>query len=135
MTMAPDRLSFEHVAARIGKILQAVAMVGTGGALVLGGWKIAAGFLVGALISGLNFYWLHKLVASLGTGGRPRFRTVVLGFRYLILGGSAYVIVRLSKISLPAMLVGLFALTAAVFVEVIFEIVYARKRALDHRDL
>ncbi|MEI9975147.1 MAG: ATP synthase subunit I [Ignavibacteriota bacterium] len=48
------------------KIFKAVTVVGTGGALVLGGWKLAAGFLLGALISGINFYWLHKLVA------RPR---------------------------------------------------------------
>jgi hypothetical protein len=52
---------------------------------------------------------------------------LVLGFRYLILGAGAYVILRLSKISLMAVLAGVFVLTAAVFVEVIFEIVYARK--------
>ena len=127
MTTAPDPLSFERASARIGKILKVVAVIGTCGALGIGGWRTGAGFLLGALISGLNYYWLHKLVASLGAGGRPRYRTVILGFRYLILGGGAYVIVRLSRISLTAVLAGLFVLTAALFVEVIFEIVYARK--------
>jgi hypothetical protein len=125
--MAPDPLSFESASARIAKILKAVAAIGTFGALALGGWKTAAGFLLGAVISGLNYHWLHKLVESLGAGGRPRYRSVILGFRYLILGGGAYVIVRLSRISLTAVLAGLFVLTAAIFVEVIFEIVYARK--------
>jgi ATP synthase I chain len=127
MTMAPDPLSFERAAARIGRILAVVAVLGTCGALVLGGWRTGAGFLLGAAISGLNYHWLHRLVESLGAGGHPRYRSVILGFRYLILGGGAYVIVRLSQIHLTAVLAGLFVLTAAVFVEVIFEVVYARK--------
>jgi hypothetical protein len=125
--MAPDPLSFERAAVRIGRIMAAVAALGTGGALVLGGWKAGAGFLLGAMISALNYHWLHKLVKSLGGTTRPRYRSVILGFRYLILGGVAYVILRVSPISLRAVLAGLFVLTAAVFVEVIFEIVYARK--------
>jgi hypothetical protein len=127
MTMVPDRLSFQSVAARIGRTLTVVAVLGTCGAFALGGWRTGAGFLLGAATSGLNYYWLHRLVASLGVGGRPRFRSVVLGFRYLILGGGAYVILRLSKISLAGLLAGLFVSTVAVFVEVIFEFVYARK--------
>ena len=126
MTTAPDPLSFEIAAARIGRILTIVAAVGTCGALALGGWKTGAGFLLGAAVSGLNYHWLHKLVASLGAGGRPRYRSVVLGFRYLILGGGAYVIVRLSPISLRAVFAGLLVLTAALFVEVVFEIVYGQ---------
>jgi hypothetical protein len=127
LTTAPDPLSFEGAAARIGRILTVVAVLGTFGALVLGGWKTGAGFLLGALISGLNYHWLHKLVRNLGAGGRPRYRTVILGFRYLILGAGAYVILRVSPISLRAVLAGLFVLTAAIFVEVIFELVYAGK--------
>jgi hypothetical protein len=124
---ATDPLSFERAAARIGRILNVLTVLGTGGAWVLGGWRTGAGFLLGALIAGLNYYWLHKLVVSLGSGGRPRYRSVVLAFRYLILGGGAYVIVNLSSIRLTAVLAGLLVLTAALFVEVIFEIVYARK--------
>jgi hypothetical protein len=127
MTTAPDPLSFECAAARIGRILTVVAVLGTCGATALGGWKTGAGFLLGAAISGLNYHWLHKLVKSLGPGTRPRYRSVILGFRYLILGGGAYVILRVSPISLTAVLAGLFVLTVAVFVEVIFEFVYARK--------
>jgi hypothetical protein len=124
---ATDPLSFERAAARIGRTMTVIAALGTGGAWVLGGWKTGGGFLLGSLISGLNYHWLHKLVMSLGAGARPRYRSVILGFRYLILGGGAYVILKLSPIRLTAVLAGLFVLTAALFVEVIFEIVYARK--------
>ena len=125
--MAPDPLSFESASLRIGRILMVVAAVGTCGAVAIGGWRTGAGFLLGAAISGLNYYWLHKLVSALGGGAKPRYRSVILGFRYLILGGGAYVIVRLSSIRLTAVLAGLLVLTAALFVEVIFEFVYARK--------
>jgi hypothetical protein len=104
-----------------------IAAVGTCVMLAAKGWHWGAGFLLGALISGLNYRWLRKLVESLGGGGQPRNRSVVLGFRYLILGGGAYVILKLSPISLTAVLAGVFVLTAAVFVEIIFEIIYARK--------
>ena len=59
-------------------------------------------------------------------GGRRR-RTVILAFRYLILGGGAYVILKLFLNQSAAVLAGVFVFTAAVFVEVVFEIVYARK--------
>jgi hypothetical protein len=124
---ATDPLSFESAAARIGRVMAVIAVLGTGGALVLGGWKTGGGFLLGAAISWLNYHWLHKLVVSLGAGARPRYRSVILGFRYLILGGGAYVIVKLSSVRPAAVLAGLLVLTAALFVEVIFEIAYARK--------
>src|SRR5580698_8414177 len=127
MTPASDPLSFERAAARIGRILIVIAILGTSSALAMGGWKTGAGFLLGAAISGLNYHWLHKLVRSLGAGRKGGNRSVILGFRYLILGAGAYVIVRLSPIRLSAVLAGLFVMTAALFVEVIFEFIYARK--------
>ena len=123
----PDELSFERAAWRIGRIMMVIGSLGTLVALIARGWQWGAGFLLGAAISGLNYHWLYKLVAALGSGDPPHHRGVVLGFRYLILGTGAYVILRLSKISLIALLAGVFVLTAAVFVEVVFEIVYARK--------
>ena len=123
----PDELSFERAAWRIGRIMAVIGLLGACAALVASGWRWGAGFLLGAAISGLNYHWLYKLVAALGTGVQPRHRAVVLGFRYLILGIGAYVILRLSGISPMAVMAGVFVLTAAVFVEVVFEIVYARK--------
>ncbi|HEY2016724.1 MAG TPA: ATP synthase subunit I [Bryobacteraceae bacterium] len=121
----PDELTYERASERIERFMVAIAAIGTFASLIVGGWKWGAGFLVGSLISGLNFRWLRRLVDSLG--GEASRSSVFLAFRYLFLGGGAYVILRYSPISLTAVLTGLFVLTAAVFVEVIFEIVYARK--------
>jgi hypothetical protein len=58
---------------------------------------------------------------------RPGARLAVwLGARYLLLGAGAYALVRFSTISLPAALAGLFVSVAAVIVEILFQLVYAR---------
>ena len=122
----PDELSYDRVAARIGRILSSIALAGTVVALLSGGWRWGAGFALGAVISALNYYWLRRLVENLGSD-KPRRGSVFFGFRYLFLGGGAYVILKLIPISPKAVFAGVFVLTAAVFVEVAFEIVYARK--------
>ena len=60
MATAPDPLSFERAAARIGRILVVVSVLGTCGALAAGGWKSGAGFLLAAAILGLNYHWLQS---------------------------------------------------------------------------
>ena len=52
--------------------------------------------------------------------------------RYVLLGGGAYVILKYSAISLPAALAGLFVSVAAVIVEILFELAYARNGTVDH---
>ncbi len=124
---APDALDYDRAANRIGRIILALAVLGTVLAFALRGWKWGGGFLLGALISGLNFRWLRRLVESLG-GDRPRRRgAVFLAFRYLLLAGVAYVILRFSSVSLPALFAGVLVLTAAIMIEAVIEIVYARK--------
>jgi len=121
-----DPFDYDRAARRIGRSMTGIAVLGTLVALAFGGWKFGAGFLLGAAVSGLNYRWLRRLVEGLG-GGNPRPRgAVFLAFRYLLLGGGGYVILRFSPINTAAVLTGLFVLIAAVFVEVIFEIVYAR---------
>jgi hypothetical protein len=122
---APDELTYERASERIVRFMAAIATLGAVVAWAVWGWKSAAGFLLGSLISGLNFILLKGLVNRLGEA-RPR-RRFLLAYRYLLLAGGAYVILRLSPISLPAVLAGIFVFTAAVFIEVIFEIAYARK--------
>ena len=95
------------------------------------GWRGALGFLLGGLISYLNFRWLKRTVDSLSdlAGGKkpPRASVAVfLGLRYLLLALGAYAILKFSEISLSATLVGLFAPAAAVILEILIELIYAR---------
>jgi hypothetical protein len=66
-------------------------------------------------------------VAGLGPGGKPSGFAVFFVVRYLLLAGAAYVILRYSKLSLPAMLAGLFVSLAAVTIEILIQLGYARR--------
>jgi len=121
-----DELDYERAARRISRSMWVIAAVGVGITLAAGGWRWGVGFLLGAALSLLNFRWLRRLVGSLG-GPNPPQGAAFWSIRYLLLGGAGYVILRYSPINMTAVLTGLFVLIAAVFVEVIFEIAYARK--------
>jgi hypothetical protein len=105
--------------------MAALGAVGSAAAWVGWGWRYGAGFLVGSLISGLNFLFIRGMVNRLG-GARPR-GGFAMAVRYPLLAACAYVILRFSPIRVSAVLAGIFVFTAAVFIEVIFEIAYARK--------
>ena len=124
MITNPDNDFYERVTSRIFKVTLAIAGAGTVAALAWRGWRVGAGFALGGAISWLNFRWLKYVVDGL-SGKRVRPRLVVLaGFRYLLLGGAAYVILSYSSISLGATLAGLFVSVTAVIVEIFFEVVY-----------
>jgi len=115
---------FDRTAARVMRTMLLVAVIGSLVALWRG-WRYGAAFALGAWASWLNFRWLKGFVAGLGPGGRPSAFALFFALRYLLLGGAAYAILRYSKLSLPAMLAGLFVSLAAVTIEIL--IGYARR--------
>jgi len=128
-----DEPDFERVARRLARILFCVAAAGTALAGAAGGWPWAAGFLAGSLAAWLNLRWLKRLVRALAGHRAPSsFRLALL---YFFVGLGAYAILRFSPVPAAAVVAGLLALIVAVFIEVVFELVYARKRTLDHQDL
>ena len=92
------------------------------------GWSWGLGFMVGATASALNFRWLHHLADSFGPDGKKPGKGLglFLSLRYIIFGAVAYVIVVYIKVSFLAALVGLFVAVAAVLVEILYELIYAR---------
>ena len=117
----------------VGRIFRlTLALTVSGGVVCFAaaGWRGGCGFLLGALISYLNFRWLKRTVNALGeaAGAKPPRASVavILGLRYLLLGLGAYAILKFSEISLMAALVGLFVSTGAVILEILIELIYAR---------
>ncbi|HTM47825.1 MAG TPA: ATP synthase subunit I [Bryobacteraceae bacterium] len=112
------------------RLTQLMSAAGVAAYFAAGGWRAGLGFLLGALISYLNFRWLKRTVDALGAleGAKtPSARVaVLLGLRYLLLGLGAYAIVKFSEISLTAALVGLFMPALAVILEILIELFYAR---------
>lgn len=117
------------LASAVDRIIKSMAVLAAAGVLTAGwwrGWRWGAGFALGALLSWLNFRWLKQLTGALG-GERLRPPTAFfLASRYLLLGGGAYVILAYTSISLPAVLAGLFVPVAAVIIEILYELIYAR---------
>jgi len=128
-----DELGFDRATRRIARNMLWIAALGTASALAAGGWKWGAGFLLGSIAAWVNYRWLMRLVQALGDGRRPG--NAWLASRYILLGAGCYVILRFSPISARAVVTGMFVLIAAIFVEILFELVYARKRTLHHPDL
>jgi hypothetical protein len=71
-------------------------------------------------------------VEAIGGEAVKSRKAVFLGMRYVLLGGGAYVILKFSAISLPAALSGLFVSVAAVIIEILLELAYARNGTVDH---
>jgi len=127
--MGPDQAFLDRAVTRIEFLIVFLSVAGTAAATIHGGGRWAVGFLVGAAVSAISFRWIKKVVNALGgpTGTPPRKRfAVVLGLRYLLLAGAGYVILNYSALSLAAALFGLFVPVAAVILEILFELTYAR---------
>ena len=126
-----DELWMDRAVVRIWKLMWAIGAGGAIALLVWRGWAWSAGWAIGTAVSVLNFRWLKQLTEALGGQGKPR-KAVFLGMRYVLLGGCAYVILKYSAISQPAALAGLFVSVAAVIIEILFELAYARNGTVDH---
>lgn len=124
--MTADDRWYERAAARIVKLIAVLSATGILAAWLWRGWAWGAGFALGAVISWLNFRWWKQLTDALGGARLRRTSALFLAFRYILLGGGAYVILRASSISLPGMLAGLFVAVAAVILEILYELIYAR---------
>ncbi|HLI83994.1 MAG TPA: ATP synthase subunit I [Bryobacteraceae bacterium] len=119
---------YERALARIPRFMGLLALAGVLVTLLWKGWRAAAGFAFGSFLSWINFRLLKRIADSIGAAGSgPSVAgAVFFGSRYLILGMLAYVILKLTNISLPAALAGLFLPLGAVLAEIVFEIIYAR---------
>jgi hypothetical protein len=129
---AREQLWMDRAVARIWNLIWAIGAAGAVALVAWRGWWWGAGWVIGTAVSALNFRWLKQLVLAIGgEAAKPR-KAVFLGMRYVLLGGGAYVILRFSAISLPAALSGLFVSVAAVIVEIILELAYARNGTVDY---
>src|ERR1035437_9121525 len=127
-----DEIWMGRAVVRIWKLMWVIGAGGTVALVAWRGWTWGAGWVIGTAVSALNFRWLKQLTEAIGGEAAQPRKAVFLGMRYLLLGGGAYVILKYSAISLPAALAGLFVSVAAVIVEILLELAYARNGTVDH---
>lgn len=106
----------------LGPVLAAAAW------LKFGRWA-ALGFLLGCVISYLNFHWLKSGVAHLAdratnTGKAQSGKGIVARFllRYVLLGAAAYAILTSFPASLRGLFTGLFLPVGAIACEAVYEL-------------
>jgi hypothetical protein len=128
-----DRAWLDRAVARIWKLTWALGAGGAVALLIWRGWAWSAGWVIGSTLSALNFRWLKQMADGVGSQTAKPRKAVFLGMRWILLGGGLYVILKYSAIKMPAALAGLLLSTAAVMVEILFELLmYARNGTVDH---
>ena len=113
---------------RIRKLMLVLAPILTTAGWAKFGRFAALGFLLGCVISYLNFHWLKSGVSHLAdratnTGKAQSGTGVVARFllRYALLGGAAYAILTSFPASLRGLFAGLFLPVAAIACEAAYE--------------
>jgi hypothetical protein len=126
MMMTPNDDEFYRQVQRRTTIL--ILLLGVGGALAGAIWKgpqVGGGFLTGAAVSFGSFWRWEHIVSSLGA--EPKGRSSLWWMlRSMVLVAVAYGIIRVLGLYLPAALAGLLVSAAAVILELIYELIYAR---------
>lgn len=116
---------YERALRRVRIFAVAVGLTGAVAVLWTQGSRTAAGFLLGAALSILNFRGLLMLVNILGGSSKPGpLAAVLVGLRYLLMGCAIYVIVRFLGVTPGAVVWGLLAAFAAVILEILYEFIF-----------
>ncbi|HET6961690.1 MAG TPA: ATP synthase subunit I [Terriglobia bacterium] len=120
----PYYATVESRLTRIGMLLGGLTLVV--GALFVS-WKFVVSFLVGAVISYLNFCWMKqgvdRLIGSFSSEAspapRPSGRSVIFKYflRYALIGGTLYAIFRFQFFEARGAIIGLLLFVAAVLFE------------------
>lgn len=122
-TMATTELA--RAEARLPRWMLALAALATIAALLAGQPRFAGGFVLGAGLALVNYFWLHQAVEHLmvaGTERLPRLLIVKFLLRYPILVGGVYLLYRTGWVSLPGLLAGLFVPVGGVLLESLVQI-------------
>ena len=111
--------------ARLPRWMMALSALTTVVALAAGHPGFAGGFVLGAGLGLLNYFWLHQVVESLMAARRDRLSWLVIAkfaLRYPLAFGGVYLIYRTGWVSLPGLFAGLFVPVGGVLVEAVLQI-------------
>ncbi len=122
---------------RIRRITLVLGAVSTVAVWAVYGTAIGIGFLIGCVISYVNFHWLKGAINTLASritqsGETTSSRGTVLRFllRYGFIVIACYVILIGSKSSVYGLLGGLFVTVAAILCEAAYEVAVALRRGI-----
>jgi hypothetical protein len=123
--MTEDPAFYDRAARRLDRaalVLAGFAVVGMAG---LQGWRGALGAATGAGFSLLSLRRWKRIAGALGSQSKIRLRIRLLA-GYAVIGTSLFVIIRHFGVSPASVIAGLFVSTAAVVVEIVYELLTSR---------
>jgi hypothetical protein len=106
-------------------MILALGAVGATSLAALRGFREGLAFLIGAVLSYASFRGWQRVAAALAPGAKPQksWRFVL---RIVLLGALAYAIIKLLGLNVAVAVTGLLVSAAAVILELVFELIYAR---------
>ena len=140
--MAGTDMNYATAEHRIEWVTLALGLAASAYSFARWGWRPGTGVALGAALAWLNYRWLKQGVGALvklstAQAGEehPRVpRTVYVKFfgRYALLLAVVYVILSRSLLPVVAVLGGLFAVVAAVMIELMWELVRSGRGTAMH---
>ena len=120
-----DQAFYERGILRITRLILVLGIAGAATLTAWKGYRFGLGFLAGAAFSYLSFWRWQQVLRAIGPGFKPQ-SAVRLMLRILLLVALAYVIIRFLDLNIAAAALGLLVSAAAVVIEIIYELIYAR---------
>jgi ATP synthase I chain len=112
---------YPRMVARIERSIVYVGLVGLPVAGYVWGWRGALGFILGTILSRLNFNRLRAIVDALGTGQKKVSVLRIAGL-YFLIGLAGYVIIKYFEVAVLSTVAGLLLVPLGA---ILFEVIYA----------
>jgi small-conductance mechanosensitive channel len=120
-----DQAFYDRFIRRVSWIILVLALAGSAAIAILKGLRTGAAFLVGAGVSYASFWGWRRVVDAVAPVPKKR-SSFPFVFRILLIFVVAYAIIEYLGLNVAAAAAGLLVSAAAVLLELIFELIYAR---------
>jgi hypothetical protein len=120
-----DQAFYDRFIRRVSWIILALGVTGSAAIAWVKGVRIGLAFLIGAMVSYASFWGWRQVVDAVTPASRKR-SSFPFVLRILLLLVLAYAIIRFLGLNVAAAASGLLVSAAAVLLELVFELIYAR---------
>jgi hypothetical protein len=119
-----DPQFYERAIRRISWLTVGLGLLGSIATICFRGFWSGLAFLIGAAVSYFSFFGWRRLAGAIGPGGQTRFAWLFVARNFILLA-AAWVIIKFLGPNAVAGATGLFVATAAIILEIIYELIYA----------
>lgn len=121
-----DPAFYENAIRRIRRLIVILGIAGAAGIASFRGIPTGFAFLIGATASYLSFLGWQQIATAIGPDIKKKRSPRYFIVRILAFVALAYVIMRFLGLSAAAAVAGMLVSAAAVMLEIIYELIYAR---------